>query len=574
MTPSQLHQHLNQNPKQLLVILHGAIYDLTGFQEKHPGGVMALWACRGKDATDLFTVFHVHSSAPRMRSYLNSFYYGPLLKESVLLEEESLTSPQSPLLTPPDSPLSSSSLHLQPELLSVTSMANTGTATTTSTDLCSSPTEEQDDALSALALGQSVMKEELLRVDSALAEKVLDSIVDDTTTATTVSEMDPIEPMDQLSTSLDSEKLALEYRQLHEELLRLGCYEPDYWYYYRRALILTPMFITAVYLCVNNESSAWRMITSAIMLAIVWHQVSFVVHDAGHHSITLNRKRDDYIGILLASTLGGLSAGWWRSNHNYHHIMTNDPEHDPDIQHLPFLAVSERFFDNLYSFYYRRKLAFDWLARLFIPWQHYLYLVILSFGRFNLYAHSLRHQLTWDGRPDGREYRFLELGLMLCFWVWYSFMVSHLPSWPWLVAYVYLSHAATLVLHLQITLSHFGMSTEGDLPGERFLSKTLRTTMNISCPERLDFVHGGLQFQIEHHLFPRVPAARFRRQVMPVVREWCERRGLEYVSFGFIEGKQVVDQVLEEVAGQCSLLMRKGVAHGLGHGDAMKRKVE
>ena len=72
-------------------------------------------------------------------------------------------------------------------------------------------------------------------------------------------------------------------------------------------------------------------------------------------------------------------------------------------------------------------------------------------------------------------------------------MLSHLPSWGWIAFYVALSHMATMFLHLQITLSHFGMGTENPPGEEEFAAMGLRTTMDIECPRWMDWFHGGLQ---------------------------------------------------------------------------------
>ena len=108
-------------------------------------------------------------------------------------------------------------------------------------------------------------------------------------------------------------------------------------------------------------------------------------------------------------------------------------------------------------------------------------------------------------------------------------------------------------LHVQITLSHFSMSTTDFGPAESFPQKMLRTTMDVDCPPYLDWIHGGLQFQAVHHLFPRVPRHRLR-EVQPLVREFCESVGVKYVIFGFVEGNKEVIGRLEEVAKQARMM--------------------
>jgi delta8-fatty-acid desaturase len=171
------------------------------------------------------------------------------------------------------------------------------------------------------------------------------------------------------------------------------------------------------------------------------------------------------------------------------HIVTNEPENDPDIQHLPFFAVSTKFAKNLYSTYYQTDLNFDIFAKTFVPFQHRLYYVILAFGRFNLYVQSWMYVTNTKERVP---YRKTQIYGMLIFWGWFSFLMSYLPSKAAIFAYVFFSHALTLVLHVQITLSHFGMSTEKP-ENETFAEMAYRTTLDVDCPRWMDWFHGGLQ---------------------------------------------------------------------------------
>lgn len=55
------------------------------------------------------------------------------------------------------------------------------------------------------------------------------------------------------------------------------------------------------------------------------HQIMFTAHDAGHRGITHNFVVDTLIGIFIGDLCCGLSIGWWKSSHNVHHLITNDP---------------------------------------------------------------------------------------------------------------------------------------------------------------------------------------------------------------------------------------------------------
>ena len=90
---------------------------------------------------------------------------------------------------------------------------------------------------------------------------------------------------------------------------------------------------------------------------------------------------------------------------------------------------------------------------------------------------------------------------------------------------------------------------------ECFPQRQLRTTMDVECPAWLDFLHGGLQFQVEHHLFPRVPRHNLRR-LRGLVRAFCEDVGIEHHCLGFVEGQKTVVGRLREVAAQVEVLVR------------------
>ena len=118
-----------------------------------------------------------------------------------------------------------------------------------------------------------------------------------------------------------------------------------------------------------------------------------------------------------------------------------------------------------------------------------------------------------------------------------------------------ISHMVTMPLHAQITLSHFAMSTSELGPHESFPQKMLRTTMDIDCPQWLDFFHGGLQFQVIHHLFPRMPRHNLRR-AQKFVLEFCNDVGIPYALYGFVDGSKEVISRLGEVGRQAAILAK------------------
>jgi delta8-fatty-acid desaturase len=293
-----------------------------------------------------------------------------------------------------------------------------------------------------------------------------------------------------------------------------------------------------------------------VALGLAWHQLTFIAHDAGHLAITHNYYLDNIFGIFIADFLGGLSLGWWKRNHNVHHIVTNDPVHDPDIQHMPFFAVSARLLTNVKSSFYKRVLTYDAVARVMLTVQNYTYYPILCLGRFNLYRLSWEHLLRGLGPRRGKAafIPWLELtGLcVFTYWFFYRTVACALHTAGQRVLFVMVSHIVTMPVHVQIVLSHFAMSTLDFLPEESFPARQIRTTMDVDCPAWLDFVHGGLQFQVIHHLFPRMPRHNFRK-VQSRVIEFCEQHGLRYNIYGFVRGNEKVVSHLADIAKQAQI---------------------
>ena len=126
----------------------------------------------------------------------------------------------------------------------------------------------------------------------------------------------------------------------------------------------------------------------AITMGAFWQQLAFVGHDVGHSSITHDFKFDSFYGTLFGNTIMGISLSWWKRNHNTHHVICNSVEHDPDIQHMPMLCVSDKLFGQYWSTYYEKFFTLDLPARLLISVQHYMFYPIMALARFNLYAQS------------------------------------------------------------------------------------------------------------------------------------------------------------------------------------------
>jgi sphingolipid 8-(E)-desaturase len=358
----------------------------------------------------------------------------------------------------------------------------------------------------------------------------------------------PVDPATQHS-------IALKYKALAARVQAEGYYDCRYIEYAKEASRYTLLFT----LSMIALSQSWYL-TSAFFLGLFWHQVMFTAHDAGHRAITGNFEVDSLIGIFIGNFLCGLSIGWWKRSHNVHHLVTNHPEHDPDIQNVPLFATTPSFFRGVRSTYYDFSFHWDKAAEILVPFQKYSYYPIMGIARFNLYLLSWLHVLSDKSSDIGGStawwIRWAEIAGMSGYWYIFGYLLlwKTLPTWGTRVAFVLVSHVVTMPLHVQITLSHWGMSTSDLGEDESFAQRQLRTTMDVDCPVWLDWIHGGLQFQAVHHLFPRVPRHNLRK-LQGLVMEFCEDTGIPYTLLGFEDGNRHVLGRLDEVGEQVKHLV-------------------
>lgn len=513
-----------------IIILHGQVVKADAWLPYHPGGDKSILHMVGRDGTDEIRALHSKEAQTHMLKFVIGKVHGTW--ENFL---------------PPIQGGTFRMLVTEQEEDEVLDAGDNSSSSGNSTP--PSPVFDTDDALSEVRLRHAANRERRSSRASSSSLSEPEPMKFESAEASTAhaisTDLSNYPPLDKAS----QDKIISKYRQLDERLRSAGLYRCPYSSYafdVIRYMTLFILFLTFLH------HSCYAL--SGLFLGLFWHQLVFTAHDAGHMGITHGFHTDSCIGIFIADFLGGLSIGWWKRNHNVHHIVTNSPEHDPDIEHMPFFAISHRFFSSLKSTYYDREMTFDAAARFFIKYQHYLYYPILLMGRFNLYVLAWSYLLSPTQAPRKGPawwHRHLEIAGQVFFWYWFGYQTMYLriPTWSSRITFLLISHMVTGPLHVQLTLSHFAMSTADLGIHESFAQKMLRTTMDVDCPPWMDFIHGGLQFQVVHHLFPRLPRHNLRR-AQKYVKAFCDEVGIPYVIFSFERGNKEVIGRLGEVAGQ------------------------
>jgi delta8-fatty-acid desaturase len=236
------------------------------------------------------------------------------------------------------------------------------------------------------------------------------------------------------------------FREMRQELLNRGLYRTRPTYHTGKGVIQLILFSASLYCTLYQESLVSHML-GAVLMAIFWQQLAFIGHDTGHNGITHIQWVDNMIGILVGNFFGGVSIGWWKRSHNVHHIVTNSVEHDPDIQHLPVMAVSRELLKKFYSTYHSKWFSLDPFGRFCVKYQHLLYYPIMGLARFNLYAQSWILLLS----KETVHYKYLEILASIGFAGWFGALLCALPSRGEAIAFLLISHVLSGILHVQVS---------------------------------------------------------------------------------------------------------------------------
>eukprot|EP00536_Pseudo-nitzschia_multiseries_P015986 jgi/Psemu1/247217/estExt_Genewise1.C_9940014 len=350
------------------------------------------------------------------------------------------------------------------------------------------------------------------------------------------------------------DEATLAFRSLTKKMEDSGLFQTDYTFYYRKMVIYTCLFL--LILCgVFLSRSVMVHTLSGILLGIWWQQLAFIGHDLGHNAVTHNRVYDSYLGLFFGNFCTGIGIGWWKRSHNVHHIATNSCTYDPDIQHLPVFAVDPVLVTTkLFSTYANMYMPLNDVTHVLVKYQHWLYYPVMAFARFNLYIQSLNHalRLSYYSRAGDLIWRQkLQILSLAGFWTWLVALTFSLPTWESRIAFFLPAHMVAGILHVQITLSHFPMETYTgvtyDDSSNGFLRTQLSTTMDIDCSILMDWFHGGLQFQVEHHLWPRLPRHNLRR-VKGILQSFCNEHELVYNQANFLKANCMVLDTLKQTA--------------------------
>jgi fatty acid desaturase len=294
--------------------------------------------------------------------------------------------------------------------------------------------------------------------------------------------------------------------------------------YYRVKIALTILAFLAGWVLFVIVGNSWTTLAIAALVGIMFTQLGFIGHDAGHNQVFGTRRRNRLLGLIVGNALIGLSFGWWVHKHNAHHAHPNEVGRDPDIaQGIPMASPDAP--GN------GRPLA-SWLAR----WQAPLFFPFLLLRSGGMHVLGIKRLLRQRDHASAVETFLIMLHAALYLTV-VLLVLSPLKA----LAFIAVQQAVfSLYLGISFAPNHKGMPIIETATAASFARRQVVTARNVTGGRFTDFMLGGLNYQIEHHLFPSMPRPNLRR-VQSLVRDFCVATDLGYREESFVESfRQIV----------------------------------
>ena len=278
----------------------------------------------------------------------------------------------------------------------------------------------------------------------------------------------------------------------------------------------------------------WMVLAFAIvaLLGVMSAQYGFIAHEAAHRQIFRNNKLNDWTGLILANLFAGLSYGFWLKKHNKHHQRPNQIGEDPDI------AI------RVLSFTTESKMSKKGIERWFSDRQGYLFPLLLLFTGFDLLLDSVAGM----GRKDRSiGIRVLEFSLMLIrqFAPYVVLAIMFGPFWAVAMWFVMMMSFG-FFMGAAFAPNHKGMPLVEKDSSLDFFSRQVLTSRNIKGSWLKDNLMGGLNYQVEHHLFPSM-ARPYLRKTHAIVAEYCRQNDVTLVEMNLLSSYKVIMQHLNKV---------------------------
>ena len=301
-----------------------------------------------------------------------------------------------------------------------------------------------------------------------------------------------------------------EFQELRRLIRQHGLMDRQPGYYTFKIAASLIMLAGCVAILATVENLWWQMLNAAFM-GFTFAQTAFLGHDAGHHQIARSARGNDLVGLFV-TFLVAMDLSWWVEKHNRHHANPNQLGLDDDIE-VSVLAFTEE-----------QALNKPGPLKLLVRYQAFFFYPVLLLSSLSLRFGGV-YYLLFNGKA---KYPVVEPLLLASHAVLY-FLALYLFLGLWQGALFLLVHqsVAGLLMGATFAPNHKGMPVLPRDSDMDFLRQQVITSRNVRRHPITDLCYGGLNYQIEHHLFPSMPRNNLGKAQI-LVREFCRQHAISY----------------------------------------------
>ena len=317
-------------------------------------------------------------------------------------------------------------------------------------------------------------------------------------------------------------------RRISEYFEEVGTSPTGNYSLFIKAVILMASFISIyIHLVFFTPSAFWAIIESVVLGGVVAAIGFNVMHDGAHGSFS-KYKWVNTLAALSLNILGGNSFMWNVKHNVIHHAYTNVDGVDDDIDIQPWMRMSST--QKKYRLHKYQHIYFWGLYSLL-----YLFWIFV-----------LDYQKYFKARVGNMPLKKMSLRDHIEFWafkLFHLFLFVGLPIYmvgftSWLISFLIFTVVAGLVLSLVFQLAHTVEHTafpvanaETNKMEDEWAIHQIKTTANFATNNKLvSWLVGGLNFQIEHHLFPKISHIHYPA-ISKIIRQACQEYGIAYIEY-------------------------------------------
>jgi fatty acid desaturase len=306
---------------------------------------------------------------------------------------------------------------------------------------------------------------------------------------------------------------ATDYTELTRRVKEAGLLRRRPGSYATRVIVLGVLFAAGFVMLATLGHTWWQLLV-AVYFSVLFTQSAFLAHDGAHKQMFTSGPRGEAFSRVFGNLVVGLSYGWWMNKHTRHHANPNTVGKDNDI--VPGAVV----------FVQNEAPVRHGLQRWLTEHQGFWFVPILALAGIDLHKSSVQAILGGEKVPH-RVQEGVLIGIRL---IGFTTLVLVLLGPVLGLAFMAVQLTSFgIYMGGTFALNHTGMKVIDRGEKVDYLRRQVLTSRNIRGGRAIEHLMGGLNLQIEHHLFPNMPSANLRR-VRPIVKQYCAELGVPYVE--------------------------------------------